>query len=73
MTLTRNKKDQWVITLDGRLDREAVQRVLDRLELEALTAGWKKVPAKRVREIADEITAAYWAKASERLAHGGRR
>lgn len=73
MIVTRNKKDQWVIKLDGRVDRSAVQRTLDRLELLELTAGWKKVPTGRVRAIADEITAAYWARAAQRLARASRR
>lgn len=73
MTITRNKKDQLVITLDGHVDPDAVRRLLDKLEFMELASGIEKVPAKRVDEIAEEIKSSWWAKYKEAYrAEGGR-
>ncbi len=73
MTVSRNKKDQLVITLDPRVDPDAVQRLLDKLMFMELAKKAKKVSQKRIDEIADEITAAYWARMKKLLLREGRR
>jgi len=73
MTITRNKKDQLVITLDGNVDPDAVRRLLDKLEFMELASGDRKVPAKRVDQIAEEIKSSWWAKYKEAYRAEGRR
>ena len=73
MTLSRNKKDQLVITLDAKVDPDAVQRLLDQLKFMEVAKKAKKVSQKRIDEIADEVTAAYWAKTKKLLLREGRR
>lgn len=73
MTISRNKKDQLVITLDGNVDPDAVKRLLDKLEFMELATGSRKVPAKRVAEIAEEIKSSWWSKYKEAYRAEGRR
>jgi hypothetical protein len=73
MTITRNKKDQLVITLDGRVDPDAVRRLLDKLEFMELAAGSNQVSAKRVNEIAEEVKASWWSKYKVAYRAQGRR
>ena len=73
MTITRNKKDQLVITLEGRVDPDAVRRLLDKLEFMELASGDRKVPAKRVDEIAEETKASWWSQYKAAYRAEGRR
>lgn len=73
MTVRRNKKDQLVITLDPGVDEVAVQRILDRILFEELARKAKKVSQRRMNDIADSITAAYWERVQKQLRADRRR
>jgi hypothetical protein len=73
MTLSRNKKDQLVITLEPGVDPDAVQRLLDKLEFMELAKGKKKVTSQRAEQIAEEIKASWWAKYKKLYRAEGRR
>ena len=73
MTLSRNKKDQLVITLDAKVDPDAVQRLLDKLEFMELAAGKKRISPQRAEEIAEEIKTSWWSKYEKLYRAEGRR
>ena len=73
MTLSRNKKDELVITVDPKVDPAAVQRLLDKLEFIELAKGTKKVTQQRAEKIAEEIKSSWWAKYKKLYRAEGRR
>lgn len=73
MKLSRNDKDQLVITLEGRVDPNAVQRLLDKLEFMELATGTKEVSEQSAERIAEEIKSSWWAKYEKIYRVEGRR
>lgn len=67
MTLSRNKNEQPVITLDKELKPSSMRRLTDYIRYLELTDGAKKVTQKQVDAIADSITASYWKKNKKRF------
>jgi len=62
-----------LITLDGRVDPDAVRRLLDKLEFMELAAASNQVSAKRVNGIAEEPEASWRSKYKVAYRAPGRR
>ena len=73
MTLSRNEKDQLVVTFERELQPKTVSSLVKYLRFLELMDGAKKVPQKDIDALADKVKSEWWKKNKKTFLRESRR